>query len=158
MRMQVCGVLRAYLKDDGRCWYYPQDSIVALDTYDYWSFYCAGCVVEGEWIIVANDLSLGMFNDAFHLHFQHGIEWVKFWKMNDNVEGSGRGVFKTLIPDWIFTDWGKLRKILYQNPVEFRSSKIHCRNANHSAAKFVIWVRKYMEEDGSDVFHGKSRQ
>jgi len=32
------------------------------------------------------------------------------------------------------------------------------RNTNHLAAKFVKWVSKDMEEDGSDVFHGKSRQ
>jgi len=100
------------LKDDGRCWYYLQGSIVALNSYDCWSFYCAGCVVEGERIIVVNDLSLGMFNDDFRLHFQYGIEWIKFWKMNDNVEGGGRGVFKTLIPGWICIQWGKLQKYL----------------------------------------------
>ena len=116
MRMQVCGVLRAYLKDEVRCWYYLHDSIVALDSFDYWSFYCAGCVVEGERIIVANDLSVGMFNGTFHLHFQHGVEWIKFWKMNDNVEGSGRRVFKTLIPYSIFRKWGKLRKNCNKTP------------------------------------------
>ena len=155
--MQVCGVLRAYLKDDGRCWYYLQDSIVALDSYDYWSLHCAGCAVEGERIIVVNDFSLGMFNDAFRLHFQHVIEWIKFWKINDNVEGSGRGVFKTLIPYWIFREWGKLRK--YCNKTQPNSGPpkwaVGLLTTQPQSSK---WVSKDMEKDGSDVFHGKSRQ